>query len=128
MTRHLALVAVVVGLLAGSAPAGDQTILGKSITVKSEPGDATRRQVKGSGLERFSIQGPGRVQVRIESASGSDWTLRDVLWPGKQRVIASRLMILDKGQTARGEKVVVYATPGQALKDTITALIHYPFG
>jgi len=88
----------------------------------------TRRQVKGSGMERFSIQGPGRVQARIENASGSDWTLRDVLWPGKQRVTASRLMILDKGQTARGEKVVVYATPGQALKDTITALIHYPFG
>ena len=88
----------------------------------------TRRQVKGSGMERFSIQGPGRVQVRIESASNSDWTVRDVLWPGKQRVTASRLMILDKGQTARGEKVVVYATLGQALKDTITALIHYPFG
>jgi hypothetical protein len=88
----------------------------------------TRRQVKDSGMERFSILGPGRVQVRIENASGSDWTLRDVLWPGKQRVTASRLMILDKGQTARGERVVVYATPGQVLKDTITALIHYPFG
>ena len=88
----------------------------------------TRRQVKGSGLERFSIQGPGRVEVRIESATDSDWTVRDVLWPGKQIVTASRLMILDKGQTARGEKVVVYATPGQTLKDTITALIHYPFG
>ncbi len=88
----------------------------------------TRRQVKGSGLERFSIQGPGRVEVRIESATDSDWTVRDVLWPGKQIVTASRLMILDKGQTARGEKVVVYATPGQTLKDTITALFHYPFG
>jgi hypothetical protein len=88
----------------------------------------TRRQVKGSGLERFSIQGPGRVEARIENSSGSDWTLRDVLWPGKQKVTASRLMILDKGQTARGEKVVVYASMGQALKDTITALIHYPFG
>jgi hypothetical protein len=88
----------------------------------------TRRQVKGSGLERFSIQGPGRVEVRIESATDSDWTVRDVLWPGKQIVTASRLMILDKGQTAHGEKVVVYATPGQTLKDTITALIHYPFG
>ena len=54
MTRHLALVAVVVGLLAGSAPAGDQTILGKSITVKSAPGDATRRQVKGSAKEKAS--------------------------------------------------------------------------
>ncbi len=88
----------------------------------------TRRQVKGSGMERFSIQGPGRVEARIENSSGSDWTLRDVLWPGKQKVTSSRLMILDKGRTARGDKVVVYATLGQALKDTITALIHYPFG
>jgi len=54
MTRHLALMAVVVGLLAGSAPAGDQTILGKSITVKSRSGDATRRQVKGSAKEKAS--------------------------------------------------------------------------
>jgi hypothetical protein len=88
----------------------------------------TRRRVTGSGMEHFSIQGPGRVEVRIENPSGSDWTVRDVLWPGKQRVTASRLMILDQGQTARGEKVVVYATMGQALKDTIAALVHYPFG
>jgi len=88
----------------------------------------TRRKVKGSGMERFSIQGPGRVEARIESATDSDWTSRDVLWPGKQIVTASRLMILDQGQTARGEKVAVYASMGQALKDTIAALIHYPFG
>jgi hypothetical protein len=88
----------------------------------------TRRQVKGSGMERFPIQGPGRIEVRTESATDSDWTVRDVLWPGKQMVTASRLMILDKGQTARGEKVVIYASVGQALKDTLTALIHYPFG
>jgi hypothetical protein len=88
----------------------------------------TRRQVQGSGAERFSIKGPGRIEARIQSATDSDWTVRDVLWPGRQVVTASRLMILDKGQTARGEKVVVYASMGQALKDTITALIHYPFG
>jgi hypothetical protein len=88
----------------------------------------TRKQVAGSGLERFHITGPGRVEVKIVGASGADWSTRDVLWPGRQIVTASRLMILDKGQTARGEKVVVYASMGQVLKDTITALIHYPFG
>ena len=88
----------------------------------------TRRKVKGSGTERFAINGPGRVEARIENPSGSDWTVRDVLWPGKQIVTTSRLLILDKGETAHGEKVVVYATMGQVLKDTITALIHYPFG
>jgi hypothetical protein len=88
----------------------------------------TRKRVTGSGMERFTINGPGRVEARIENQAGSDWTMRDVLWPGKQIVTASRLLILDKGQTVRGEKVVIYATMGQVLKDTITALIHYPFG
>jgi hypothetical protein len=88
----------------------------------------TRAHVSGSGVQRFDIQGPGRVEVRLEGEDGSDWTVRDVAPPGVQKVTASRLMILDKGQTARGEKVVIYASMGQVLKDTITALIAYPFG
>jgi len=88
----------------------------------------TRARVSGSGVQRFAVQGPGRVEVRLEGADGSDWTVRDVAPPGVQKVTASRLLILDKGQTARGEKVVIYTSMGQVLKDTITALIHYPFG
>ncbi len=88
----------------------------------------TRAQVTGSGTQPFPILGPGRVEARIESQSGSDWTLRDIAPPGVQKVTASRLLILDQGQTARGEKVVIYASMGQVLKDTITALIGYPFG
>jgi hypothetical protein len=88
----------------------------------------TRVHVTGSGTQHFPIEGPGRVEVRLESQAGLDWTVRDVAPPGVQKVTASRLMILDKGQTARGEKVVVYASMGQVLKDTITALIGYPFG
>jgi hypothetical protein len=90
--------------------------------------DETRARVSGSGMQRFAIQGPGRVEVRLEGEDGSDWTVRDVAPPGVQKVTASRLLILDKGQTARGEKVVIYASMGQVLKDTITALIAYPFG
>ena len=70
----------------------------------------------------------GRVEVRLEGEDGADWTVRDVAPPGVQKVTASRLLILDKGHTARGEKVVIYASMGQVLKDTITALIAYPFG
>ncbi len=88
----------------------------------------TRTQVSGSGTEHFPLTGPGRIEARIENATGADWTVRDVAFPGVQRVTASRLLILDKGETARGEKVMVYASMGQVLKDTITALIHYPFG
>jgi hypothetical protein len=85
-------------------------------------------QVTGSGRQQFGIQGPGRVEARIESQAGSDWTIRDIAPPGMQKVTASSLSILDRGQTVRGEKVVIYASMGQVLKDTITALIGYPFG
>ena len=97
----------------------------------SLPPRRAKRARKRQGQRHGALSpspGRGAIEVQIENASGADWTSRDVLWPGKQIVTASRLMILDKGQTARGEKVVVYASMGQALKDTITALIHYPFG
>jgi hypothetical protein len=87
-----------------------------------------RDRVSGSGALTFPIKGPGRVEVRLENPSGADWSVRDVAPPGRQQVTASRLVILDQGQTVQGEQVVVYATMGQVLKDTITALIHYPFG
>jgi len=88
----------------------------------------TRARVTGSGAQTFRLTGPGRVEVRLENESGADWSAREVLPPGVQKVTASRLMILDKGQTARGAKVVVYASPGHALRDTIDALLRYPFG
>ncbi len=46
------LAAVAVGILASAVHGGDQTILGRSITLKSKPGDATRRTVRGSARER----------------------------------------------------------------------------
>ena len=96
--------------------------------IVATPWGEQRFKVKGAGKETIAIKGPGRVEARISTKSDNDWTQRDVAPPGLQRVTASRLMILDKGQTVHGEKVVVYETPGQVLKDTITALIHYPFG
>ncbi len=96
--------------------------------VIATPFGETRAQVAGSGTEQFPIKGPGRVEVRIENQDGADWSIKDVAPPGVQRVTASRLAILDRGQTIRGERVVVYASLGQVLKDTITALIGYPFG
>ncbi len=92
------------------------------------PDGEKRVQVAGSGTEPFTLTGPGRVEVRLESEDEADWTVRDVAPPGLQKVTASRLVILDRGQTVRGERVVVYDSPGQVLQETITALIHYPFG
>ena len=53
--RHLATIAALVGC-AGIAVAAEQTILGKSITIKDpKPGvDATKRRVSGSGKEKNS--------------------------------------------------------------------------
>ncbi len=87
-----------------------------------------RVPVTGSGTERFRIVGPGRVEVRIAHEHDMDWSVREVGPPGVQKLTASRLLILDKGQSAQGERVVVYASLGQVLKDTIAALIAYPFG
>jgi hypothetical protein len=54
VSRFLALGIAAVGLLASVAHPGDQTILGKSITVRGTPSDPTRRTVKGSAKERPS--------------------------------------------------------------------------
>lgn len=88
----------------------------------------TRKRVVGSGVERFVIEGPGRVEARIEHGDDFDWSVRDVAPPGIQKVTASQLLILEQGQTVRGEKVVVYPSLGHILADTIAALIRYPFG
>lgn len=88
----------------------------------------TRVKVNGSGAQTFAIKGPGKVDVRIENESGVDWSVRDVARPGVQKVTASRLVILGNGQTARGEKVVAYPSVGHVLRDTIDALLRYPFG
>jgi hypothetical protein len=52
--QFLALGVGAAGLLATAAYTGDQTILGRSITVKSTPGDSTKRKVKGSAKESSS--------------------------------------------------------------------------
>jgi hypothetical protein len=87
-----------------------------------------RLQVKGSGKERFTIRGPGRVELNLHSGVDSDMSARHVARPGVQKVTASRLLILDRGETVAGQRVAVYASMGQVLKETITALTDYPFG
>lgn len=92
------------------------------------PFGETRLEVTGSGSQRFTIHGPGKIEVYLQNAQDSDMSARHVARPGVQTVTASRLLILDKGQTAEGERAVVYSSMGQVLRETITALIDYPFG
>ncbi|MCI0397653.1 MAG: hypothetical protein L0322_22335, partial [Chloroflexi bacterium] len=88
----------------------------------------SRYQVQGSGSQRFTIHGPGKIEVYLNGPAESDWSARHVARPGVQKVTASRLVLLDKGQSVAGGRVVVYPSVGQVLQETITALVDYPFG
>jgi hypothetical protein len=92
------------------------------------PYGESRSQVEGSGRQHFTVRGPGRMEVYLNSGADSDWSVRHISPPGIQKVTASRLLLLDQGETVTGDRVVVYPTMGQVLKSTITALIDYPFG
>jgi hypothetical protein len=98
MTRHLALMAVVVGVLAGSAPAADQTILGKSIAVKSKPGDATRRQVKGSAKEK---QSPNTMIGDPTVAGGAGGAVLTIVANGGTPSVQT--FVLTQGTSSGGE-------------------------
>jgi hypothetical protein len=91
-------------------------------------GETIRGMVMGHGTERFKLTGPGEVNVQLSGQAGQDWTKRTVKAPGVQRVTASRLDLLRAGETATGQRVVVYPGVGLVLTDTITALLCYPFG
>ena len=75
--HHLIALAAIVGCV-GIAVAADQTILGKSITVKQKPGDATSRKVTGSGKEKNS---PNTI-VGNPTVGGGTLTIGNPLLPG----------------------------------------------
>ncbi len=54
VVQVLVAAATAVGLLAGPALSADQTILGKSISVKAKPGDPSKTKIKGSASEKDS--------------------------------------------------------------------------
>jgi len=84
--------------------------------------------VLGHGAEPIHLTGPGEITVHIWGEAGDDWTARTVPPPGRQVVTASQIDILMRGQSAQGERVVVYPGPGHVLAETIQALGRYPFG
>jgi hypothetical protein len=99
-----------------------------TMTITLPDGQEISGAVLGHGLETFSLTEPGDVTVHIFSQEAEDWTTRTVLSPGVQAVTTSRLEILKRGETIRGERVVVYPGPADVLTDTIEALGRYPFG
>jgi hypothetical protein len=99
-----------------------------TMTITLPDGQEISGGVMGHGAETFHLVEPGDVTVHIFSPEGEDWTTRTVQPPGVQRVTASRLEILQQGETIRGERVVVYPGPADVLQETIEALGRYPFG
>jgi hypothetical protein len=91
-------------------------------------GETIQGAVMGHGTERFRLTGPGEVSVRLSGKAGQDWTTRTVKPPGVQAVTASRLELLQAGETVSGQRVVVYPGMDLVLTDTIEALLRYPFG
>jgi hypothetical protein len=101
---------------------------GGALSIFRPGGDLITAQVSGSGVLRFTLTEPGAVEAHLAAADGDDWTRREVAPPGMQKVTVSRLDILRAGETATGERVVVYPGVGPVLADAIEALYNYPFG
>ena len=91
-------------------------------------GETITGAVMGHGAEQIHLTGPGEIGVHIWGEGGDDWTVRTLPPPGRQVVTASQLEILMRGQSAQGERVVVYPGPWYLLAETIEALGRYPFG
>jgi hypothetical protein len=98
MRPLLTLAAVVAGLLASPVRADDQTVLGRSITVKNTPGDATRRQVKGSAKEKRSPNTLIGDPTTAGSAGGAVLTI--VANGGTPSV---QTFVLNQGTSSAGE-------------------------
>ena len=101
---------------------------GGTLSVHRPGGEPITTEVTGSGVYRFTLSEPGLVEAHIASATGDDWTRREVAAPGLQTVTVSRLDIICAGETVTGERVVVYPGVGPVLADAIEALYNYPFG
>ncbi len=118
------------------AGAGDDVLAGVRyhtpgpavLTVTLPDGRSTSGAVLGHGVEYFRLTGPGEVSAHLSGAAGDDWTARSVDAAGVQTITASRLEILNRGETAQGQRVAVYPGPADVLRDTIEALGRYPFG
>jgi hypothetical protein len=99
-----------------------------TMTITLPDGKTVSGAAMGHGTEVFHLTQPGDVTVHIFGAEGEDWTTRTVKPPGVQTVTVSRLDILQRGETVRAERVVVYPGPAIVLTETIEALGRYPFG
>ena len=97
------------------------------MTVTTPSGDFAY-DVAGDGVVEFPLTAPGDVVTDLVAGEAADRSRRTVDPPGVETVTASRLMLLQAGETVTGRRVVVYPTVGPLLQTTIDYLVHYPFG
>lgn len=98
-----------------------------TLTVTTPSGDFAY-DVAGDGVVEFPLTAPGDVVTDLVAGEAADRSRRTVDPPGVETVTASRLMLLQAGETVTGRRVVVYPTVGPLLQTTIDYLVHYPFG
>ena len=94
----VALSAGMVGLLAAPAHPADQTILGKSFSVKAKPGDAHKTNVDGSASEKRSDNTVAGDPTAAGSAGGAILT---VFANGGTPTVQT--FVLDQGMTGKGK-------------------------
>jgi len=98
MIAVVALSAGMVGLLAAPAHPADQTILGKSFSVKAKPGDASKTNVDGSAGEKRSDNTVVGDPTAAGSAGGAILT---VFANGGTPTMQT--FVLDQGMTGKGK-------------------------
>jgi hypothetical protein len=101
---------------------------GQAMLSITTPTEQIEQTVTGDGMLEFPLNAPGQVSVYIASGDQADTSQRTVDAPGKETVTASRLALLQRGETVSGKRVVVFPSMGPLLQETIEALIRYPFG
>jgi len=96
--RILLVSACAVGLVAIAAYAADQTVLGKSFSVKAKPGDSTKTKVDGSALEKNSDDTLVGDPTAAGSAGGA---ILQIFANGGTS--ASQSFVLNQGTNSKGK-------------------------
>jgi len=92
-------IAAALGCAASLAFAVDQTILGKSLTVKQKPGDATSRKITGVGSEKGS---PNTLVGDPTLSGSSGGAILDVFANGANST--SQRFVLPQGNSSTGKQ------------------------
>jgi hypothetical protein len=98
LVRMLAVGACAVGLVAVAAYAADQTILGKSFSVKAKPGDPSKTKVAGSASEKDS---PNTLVGDPTAEGSAGGAILEIFVNGGTS--ASQSFVLSQGTNSKGK-------------------------